>query len=199
MRLVFIDDGPLSSDPPTWHLSVSAGASPRLRFQVVAPDQAGSYKIETTIKVDGVAIADPPVFEVGVAGSSADDLAGVIVALEGTTVDPSEHGLVQSAIALLRGARGLEPQPLLLEVKIRLAAEAGETLGRVHGADLSRERGEVDRLIAAWERAWYDWTLGLVTGGMLLEPARMALRADPHAPPPAWRARATTPAIGPSP
>mgnify|MGYP002813417734 CR=1 FL=1 len=28
---------------------------------------------------------------------------------------------------------------------------------------------------------------------------RMALRADPHAPPPAWRARATTPAIGPSP
>jgi hypothetical protein len=159
VRIASVEDGPTSSDPPMWSMSLAAGAQQALRLQLVLPDQPGSYTVESTVKVNGHPIANPPTIVLDVPRNTVDDLAELIAALEALAVAPPERGDLQAAVALLGGAQALPTDLGGLEGRIRLAAEAAEKLGGIHSADLSGPRGDLDRLIAAWERASYELTL----------------------------------------
>ena len=151
-----VDDSPVSTDPVAWQVELAAGGHTVLRCQLVLPDQAGMYTIESTVRLNGQAVGDPPTFSLAVAGSTAETLATVIADLELLDVAPGSRGHLQAAIALLHVAQRLPAGLVGLEGQIRLAAEAGEKLGRIQGANVSELRGEIDRLIAGWERASYE-------------------------------------------
>ncbi len=69
---------------------------------------------------------------------------------------PGDPAQLQAAISLLRAAQAMPTDLVGLEGRIRLAAEAADKLGRIQGANVSSQRSEVDRLIAAWERPSYE-------------------------------------------
>jgi hypothetical protein len=160
VRIASIEDAPVSADPPVWQLSLPAGGQRVLHFQVVLPDQAGSYTVESRIKVNHQAIAHPPTFVLEAPRSTEQALADVIAELERLEVAPGDRGHVQSAIALLRQAQSQGGGLIALEARIRFAAEAAAKLGQVESLDLSGARSEIARLIAAWERASYELVVG---------------------------------------
>jgi len=160
IRVASIEDAPVSSDPPVWQLNLPAGGQRVLHLQVVLPDQAGSYSIESTIKVNGQAIADPPTLVLEVPRSTQEALADVIAELETLEVPPGGRGHVQAAIAYLRIAQAQRNGLAGLEARIRFAAEAAAKLGKVEIVDVSGPRSEIARLIAAWERASYELASG---------------------------------------
>ncbi len=156
VRIASIEDAPVSSDPPVWQVALPAGAERTLHLQVVLPDQAGSYSIQSTIKVNGQAIAEPPTFALEVARSTEQALADAIALLETLDAPPGDRGHVQAAISHLRHAQTLGSGLAALEARIRFAADASAKLGRVERVDVSEPRSEIARLIAAWERAFYE-------------------------------------------
>jgi hypothetical protein len=164
VRVALLEDAPVSSDPPSWQVEVPPGVQRILHFQVVLPDQAGSYPIDSRIKLDGQALAGPPSLILDVPRSTEDSLAAVIAQLDALDVPPGDRGHVQSAITHLRQAQACTPPGLPgLEARIRLAAEAASSLGRVAGIDVAAARVEIDLMIAAWARAAQD--LAVPTGG----------------------------------
>jgi hypothetical protein len=156
IRVASIEDAPVSSDPPVWQVELPAGGEHALRIQIVLPDQPGGYLVETTVKVNGQALPDPPGLLLEVPRSTEDGLADIIAELESWSVAPRDHGHLRSAIALLRIARSLGGGLAGLEARIRLAAEAAARLGRIESIDVDELRSEITRLIGAWERASFE-------------------------------------------
>ena len=105
------------------------------------PDQTGSYSIESTIKVNGQAMTDPPSFVLQVARSTEQALADVIAELESLDVPPGERGHVQAAIGHLRYAQAQGKGLIGLEARIRFAAEAAARLAEGREPRPQRHRG----------------------------------------------------------
>jgi hypothetical protein len=86
----------------------------------------------------------------------------VIAALQARDLGHGDRGHRDAAVALLRLTQGLGGSPLQLEARIRLAAEAARRLGFIQNAEISPERTAIGRVIASWERAWYERSRGVV-------------------------------------
>jgi methionine-rich copper-binding protein CopC len=156
VRLASVDDSPVQGDPPTWRTTLPAGGSGLLRFQVVLPDDVGIFTITTSVNVNGVPLANSPSFTLEVPRTTDTTLADAITALEAKDVRPDDEDDRDAAVALLRVVQGASTDAVGLELRIRLTAEAGQKLGRIQTADVTQERTDLGRLIAAWERMQYD-------------------------------------------
>jgi hypothetical protein len=152
-----VDDGPTTDDPPIWNLTLLPQSSTRVRFATELPDDASHHVIYSTIKVEGIAMSDPPSLILDVAAPVAERLAAAIISLEETQVSGRDRGRLRAALGKLRDAQLLSTGPHRMERQIRLAANAAGFLGDIQGADVSVPRNEVDWIIAAWERAWSSW------------------------------------------
>ena len=109
------------------------------------------------MRVDGQALGDPPTVAFEVSRTTEEALGEVIADLWALDVPSGDRGHVRAAIALLQLAQAANaPGFLVLEERIRLSAEAAEKLGKVEGADISAQRTEVDKVVAAWERLSYE-------------------------------------------
>jgi hypothetical protein len=157
VHLAGVEDAPASTDPPTWRLELPAGGARLLRFEVVVPDEPGSYAIGSAVEVGGHPLADPPSLVLDVTRSSEDALASVIGELDACAAPPADRGHVQAAVSHLRHAQAQDASTLAgLEARIHFAVAASEKLGKVEGIDVDPFRSEIALLIAAWERRSFD-------------------------------------------
>ena len=156
-----VDDAPVQVAPPVWQVTVGAGATVPLRFQVVLPDVDGTYEIRATVRAGGVLLAEQPAITVVVPGSVSDTLGEAIATLDVLQVAPGDRGHVRSGLALLRVAQRADDHLLGLEIKIRALAEAGEKLGRVEDVDVAAVRAAAGSVLAAAERQCFARVEGL--------------------------------------
>ncbi len=156
VSIASVEDRPTQSGSLDWAVTVTGGASLGLRFQVLLPDVVGHYELTSTVKVAGVSIGSSPSLVLEVTRTVEGALGDAIAVLEATDVAPEDHGHLQSAIAHLQTAQGTGEDTPGLEARIRLAMEADEELAGIQSADLGPVRAAVDRVVAAWERMWFE-------------------------------------------
>jgi hypothetical protein len=156
LDLAGVEDDPQSADPVSWSLALAAGETRSLRFQVVIPDAPGSYSVEASVRADGRSLPGGPSLRLDVARSTNASLAETIDRLEAVDAAPGEGAHLGVALARLRLAASLPARSPWLELRIRLAAEAAEAIGRLASVDLRGERLAIGAILSAWERSAPD-------------------------------------------
>ena len=157
VRLAAADDAPTTTNPVEWDLVLPGGGASVVRFAVALPDSPGLYDVGATVRVDGLAINPVPHATFAVPATSAALLDQAVASLRAVSVSSSEQAYLDTAVTLLALAQALPGTTAIeVEVRIQLAAAAGLALDQIHSADVSMERSQVDLVLAAWERAWYD-------------------------------------------